>query len=175
MTPTYRARLSLETTVPENPRLEPVLKAFVEFPIWCPKCGPFRQSLKKNGFDRNHAAQPQLFYCKRHHLHFYAHTSWICQQLSEIVFERIVSDLFEHQLPAKAVAVLHQVSPSLISQIQHHFREALTWKLQQLAVKRERLRQHPNLPVPREAVIYWDETFFRIGGTSWALILLVDA
>ena len=175
MTKTYHARLSLEATVPENISIEPFLKASVEFIVWCPKCGPFRNYLKKNGFDMNHSATPQLFFCKRHQIHFYAHTSWIFTQLSEIVFERIVSDLFEQQLDAKSVAIIHSISPSLISQIRHHFTQALDWKLNQLAQKRELLQQHPNLPVPLEDAIYWDETFFRIGQTSWALILLIDA
>lgn len=175
MTKTYHARLSLEATVPEDISIEPFLKASVEFIIWCPKCGPFRNCIKKNGFDTNHSACPQLFFCKRHKIHFYAHTSWIFTQLSEIVFERIVSDLFEKQLDAKSVATIHGISPSLISQIRHHFTQALDWKLNQLAQRRELLQQHPNLPVPLEDAIYWDETFFRIGQSSWALILLLDA
>lgn len=175
MTKTYHARLSLEATVPENSSIEPFLKASVEFAIWCPKCGPFRNYLKKNGFDTNHSACPQLFFCKRHQIHFYAHTSWIFTQLSEIVFERIISDLFEKQLDAKAVATIHDISASLISQIRHYFTQALNWKLDQLAQRRELLQQLPNLPVPLEDAIYWDETFFRIGNTSWALILLIDA
>lgn len=175
MTLTYRARLGLEAAVPEEPSIEPFLKASVEFPVWCPKCGPNRNYLKKNGFDWNHSSHPQLFFCKRHKMHFYAHTSWICTQLSEIIFERIVSDLFEKRLSAKAVATRHQISPSLISQIRHHFTQTLEWKLQQLAQKREILQNHPNLPVPLEDAIYWDETFFRIGQASWALILLIDA
>lgn len=175
MTKTYHARLSLEATVPEDRTIEPFLKASVEFPIWCPVCGPFRHSLKKNGFDTNHSACPQLFFCKRHKIHFYAHTSWIFTQLSEIVFERIISDLFEKQLDAKAVATIHDISPSLISQIRHYFTQALDWKLAQLAQRRELLQRHPNLPGPLEDVIYWDETFFRIGHSSWALILVIDA
>ena len=47
MTKTYRARLSLEATVPEDTTIEPFLKASVEFEIYCPKCEPFRHSLKK--------------------------------------------------------------------------------------------------------------------------------
>jgi len=175
MTKTYHARLSLEATVPEDLTIEPFLKASVEFAVYCPKCGPFRHYLKKNGFDTNHSAVPQLFFCKRHNIHFYAHTSWIFTQLTEIVFERIISDLFEKRLDAKAVAILHNISPSLISQIRHYFSQALNWKLAQLAQKRELLQQHPNLPVPLEDAIYWDETFFRIGQASWALILLIDA
>jgi len=62
MTKTYHARLSLEATVPEDLTIEPFLKASVEFPIWCPKCGPFRSYLKTNGFDTNHSASPQLFF-----------------------------------------------------------------------------------------------------------------
>lgn len=175
MTLYYRARLSLEATVPEDTSIEPFLKASVEFPIWCPKCGPFRTQLKKNGFDTNHSAHPQLFYCKRHHLQFYAHTSWICQQLSAVVFERIVADLFEKKIPIKAVAMIHQISPSLISQIRYYFQEALAWKLAQLQQKRLLLQQQPNLPVPLDDAIYWDETFFRVGKVSWALILIIDA
>ena len=175
MTQTYRARLSLEATVPEDPSIEPFLKASVEFPIWCPKCGPNRNYLKKNGCDTNHSAHPQLFFCKRHQIHFYAHTSWIFSQLSEIVFERIISDLFEKRLDAKSVATIHEVSPSLISQIRHHFDQALEWKLDQIKSKRQLLQQHPELPVPLENAIYWDETFFRIGKISWALILIIDA
>ena len=62
MTKPYRVRLSLEATVPEDPTVEPFLKASVEFEIYCPKCGPFRHNLKKNGFDTNHSASPQLFF-----------------------------------------------------------------------------------------------------------------
>jgi len=175
MTKTYHARLRLEASVPEQPELEPFLKASVEFIVYCPKCGPRRNFLKKDGFDDKHSAHPQLFYCKRHHMNFYAHTSWLFRQLSEIVFERIVFDLFERRLDQKAVATIHQISPSLISQIQHYFTQALDWKLAQLAQKRQALQQVTKLPVPLEDAIYWDETFFRIGKVSWALILLVDA
>ncbi|MHA2244556.1 MAG: hypothetical protein ACXADY_06270 [Candidatus Hodarchaeales archaeon] len=79
---------------------------------------------------------PQLFYCKRHHMNFYAHTSWLFGQLSKVVFERIVFDLFERRLDQKAVTTILQISPSLISQIQHYFTQALDWKLTQLAQKR---------------------------------------
>ena len=175
MAKTYRARLSLEATVPEDTTIEPFLKASVEFEIYCPKCGPFRHNIKKNGFDTNHSASPQLFYCKRHKIHFYAHTSWVFTQLSEVVFERIVSDLFEKKLNAKSVATIHKVSPGLISQIRYHFTETLDWKLAQLAAKRELLQMYPKLPFPLDDAIYWDEIFFQIGQTSWALILLIDA
>jgi len=175
MTKTYHARLSLEATVPEQPMLEPFLKASVEFQVWCPKCGPNWNCIKKDGFDKKHSAQPQLFYCNRHKINFYAHTSWVCTQLTEITFERIVSDLFERRLDAKAVSVIHDISPSIISQIRNCFTQALDWKLNQLAQKREILQKIPKLPVPLDNAIYWDETFFRIGSSSWALILLIDA
>lgn len=175
MTQSYLVRLRLLASVPEQPELEPFLKASVEFNVYCPKCGPRYNYLKKDGFDGKHSAHPQLFYCKRHHMNFYAHTSWLFKQLSEVVFERIVFDLFERRLDQKAVATIHQISPSLISQIRNYFTQALNWKLVQLAQKRQALQQVTKLPVPLEDAIYWDETFFRIGRVSWALILLVDA
>ena len=95
MTKTYHARLRLEASVPENPIIEPFLKGFVEFEVLCPKCGPKRKNHKKNGFDRNHSKKPQLFNCNRCFSSFYAHTSWLFSQLSEVLLERIVTDLFE--------------------------------------------------------------------------------
>jgi hypothetical protein len=60
MTKTYRAGLRLEASVPEQPELEPFLKASVEFIVYCPKCGSHRNSLKKDGFDGKHSAYPPI-------------------------------------------------------------------------------------------------------------------
>ena len=175
MTKTYNARLRLEASVPENLIIEPFLKSFVEFEVLCPKCGPKRKNNKKNGFDKNHSKKPQLFNCKRCKKSFYAHTSWLFSQLSDVLLERIVTDLFEELLTPKAVAAVHKVSPSLISTIRHHFREALEQKLAILAERRAHLQQEVQLPVPLEWAVYWDEIFFTFGDDSWCLILLVNA
>ena len=175
MTKSYHARLRLEASVPEKPIVEPFLKAFVEFEVLCPKRGPRRKNHKKNGFDKDHSKIPQLFFCKRCRSSFYAHTSWLFTQLSDVLLERIVHDLFEERLAPKAVAAVHHVSPSLISSIRHHFREALEQKLAILAERRARLRQEAQLPVPLEWGVWWDETFFTLGDNSWCLILLVNA
>ena len=175
MTKSYHERLRLEASVPEQSELEPLLKGFVEFEVLCPKCGPRRKNNKKNGFDKNHSEIPQLFFCNRCKSSFYAHTSWLLSQLSEVLLERIVCDLFEERLAPKAVAAVHKVSPSLISNIRHHFREALEQKLAILAERRERLQQETQLPVPLEWAVWWDETFFTLGANSWCLILLINA
>ena len=175
MTQSYHARFRLEASVSENPIIEPFLKGSAEVEILCPKCGPNRRKIKKNGPDRNHREKPELFYCNRHHCSFYVHTSWIFLQLSSVLLERIVYDLFEERLTPKAVVTVHKVSPSLISMIRHHFREALEQKLAILAKRRKRLQQETQLPVPLEWAVWWDETFFTLGNTSWCLILLVNA
>lgn len=74
-----------------------------------------------------------------------------------------MTDLFEELLTLKAVAAVHNVNPSLISVIRHHFREALEQKLAILAERRAQLQQEAQLPVPLEWVVYWVETFFTFG------------
>ena len=175
MTQSYHVKFRLEASVPENPVIEPFLKASAEVEILCPKCGPTRRKIKKNGPDTNHTEKLQLFFCNRCQISFYAHTSWVFTQLSNVLLERIVHDLFEERLTPKAVATVHKVSPTLISLIRHHFREALEQKLAILAKKRRRLQQEVQLPVPLECAVWWDETFFTLGNTSWCLILLVNA
>jgi transposase-like protein len=175
MTKSYYARLRLVVSVPENPIIEPLFKGCVEYEILCPKCGLEHKQLKKNGFDTNHGENPQLFRCTRCQLSFYAHTSWLFHQLSATLLERIVTDLFEERLPPKAVATIHQVSPSLISAIRLQFRETLEYILARVSQKRLQLQAIPQLPIPLDQVIYWDETFFCFGTTSWGLILLINA
>ncbi|MHA1169745.1 MAG: hypothetical protein ACTSRU_18100, partial [Candidatus Hodarchaeales archaeon] len=63
--------------MPERLELEECFKGIVEFPVYCPECGPEHAKIKKNGRDNNHADHPQLFYCKRCRKSFYIHTSWV--------------------------------------------------------------------------------------------------
>ncbi|MHA1169544.1 MAG: hypothetical protein ACTSRU_17090 [Candidatus Hodarchaeales archaeon] len=161
--------------MPERVELEECFKGIVEFPVYCPECGPDNVKIKKNGLDNNHADHPQLFYCKKCRKSFYTHTSWVFKVLAEIEFERIINSLFEDKLRPKAVAKIYQVAPSLISKILNHCKEVLDQKLLKLASRREQLARGGKLPVPLEDAIWWDETFFTLGKTSWCLILLVDA
>ncbi len=168
----YYARLRLSASVPEQPELESYLKAFVEFPVFCPKCGPEKNSLKKNGRDHRHSACPQLFFCNRCHTSFYAHTSWLFHQLAKIEWDKILHSLFEDRLEPKAVARLHGVAPSFISRLLHHLKTAVTQRLAEVGAQRTQL---PSLPVPLSEALWWGEMFFRLGSTSWCLLLLVNA
>jgi len=174
MIKTYHGRLRLEVSVPEKQEIATNFKGFVEFPIYCPKCG-IDGDIKKNGFDYKHSNKPQLFYCNSCHTSFYPHTSWIFEQLAEVEWDRILDDLFIKKINPKNVAILHKIHPSFISKIFHDFTEITEQRLSQIAIKRQNMQNEPNLPIILNDAIWWDEMFFNLGKVSWCLILLVDA
>lgn len=175
MTRSYFGELSLEASVPEHSELASYFKGFVQFPIFCPTCGLEKGDIKKNGFDKGHTARPQWFYCKQCHHSFYAHTSGVYQVLAQLEWQKIIASLFEDRLRPKAVGKRHDVSASWLSQMLHHQQDAVELRLAQLAQEHQTLTEQTTLPVPLEDAIWWDEMFFRVGKTSWGLLLLVNA
>ena len=171
----YHGMLRLEASETGETNIESFIKTSIEFEIFCPTCGPKKRNIKKNGPDKNHSARPQFFFCKRCNQSFYAHTSWVFEVLAKIEFERIIVSLFEERIKPKAVAAMYGVSASLISKILHHFQEAVDFKLNELAKKREQVKYLADWPICMDQAIWWDETFFRLGKVSWCLILLIDA
>ena len=174
MTKTYHGRLRLEASVPEKQEIATNFKGFVEFPIYCPKCGIIGY-IKKNGFDRKHSNKPQLFYCYSCHTSFYPHTSWVFEQLAQVEWDRILDDIFIKKINPKNVAAIHNISPSFISNIFHNITEFTNQRLAQIAVKLQKMKNETNPQNFLNDAIWWDEMFFNLGKVSWCLILLVDA
>jgi len=156
----YYANLSLQAKVPENQSLEPHIKHSIEFDILCPINGC--NNIKANGFDIKFSDPVQLFFCKWHKRSFYAHNSWLMVKFPEINIQRIIIKSFSSS-----------VSASTISNLLNHYHKYVDHvidKINQQIIKLQNIA----LPVLLEEVIWIDETFFKVGKQSWALILAVD-
>lgn len=167
----YIANLSLQARVPENQSLEPHFKQSIEFDILCPISGC--KEIKANGFDTKFDHPVQFYKCKVHGRTFYAHTSWVMNQLAEIVICRILLLIFAGSTPGIDVAERYNLSASTVSNLVNQcekYVDSIIERINRDARKFAKMK----LPAMLEDVIWIDETFFKVGRKSWALILAVD-
>lgn len=167
----YKALLSHQAQVPENQSLEPHFKQSIEFDILCPVSGC--KSIKANGFDYHLKEPVQTYKCKIHERYFFAHTSWLMVKLTEIIIERILLAVFSSSTPGIELAERYNLSAPILSRLVvncEDYVDSVISKINQEKVQYHKLQ----LPSLLETVIWIDETFFKVGKKSWALILAID-
>lgn len=167
----YTANLSLQALVPENQLLEPHIKYSIEFDILCPINGC--DTIKANGFDTKFSPPVQFYKCKVHNRTFYAHTSWVMKKLTEIIIQRIIIKSFSSSVSGMEIAERYNLNVSTLSRLLNKSEEYVDLVIGKINQQKEKLK-NLSLPAMLEDVIWIDETFFKIGKQSWALILAVD-
>ena len=167
----YSANLFLEAQVPENKTLEPLFNHSIQFDILCPVAGC--KEIKANGFDDNFAYPVQLYKCKVHDRSFYAHTSWLTKKLSEIIVQRILLLVFAGNVPGTQIAERYNLSASLLSKLVNQSEKYVDQVISRINAESKRFSDL-HLPAMLEEVIWIDETFFKVGRKSWALIMAID-
>ena len=167
----YSANLSLQAQVPENQSLEPHFKQSIEFDVLCPVSGC--KEIKANGFDTKFANPVQFYKCKVHGRNFYAHTSWLMKELAEIVVRRILLMIFAGSVPGNEIAERYNLSAQTLSKLVNQSENYVDSVINRINADSRKF-MHLQLPAMLEDVIWIDETFFKVGKSSWALILAVD-
>lgn len=171
----YLGQLQIEANVPDKLIVKDFINVTVDFQILCPECGPNTKKIKKNGHDTKLKDKPQVFYCHTCNIYFFPHTSWIFKEFTNLVIEDVIEHLFMNNLTPKAVATIAGVSQSMISTIRHHCQSLIEAKINLIKLEAKGLNKLKNLPLTRQSAIWWDETFFKINGHNFFLILLIDA
>ena len=67
------------------------------------------------------------------------------------------------------------ISPSLISKIKYQCFNLLKYIVSIIRSEDKNEIKFKNLPLVRQSGIWWDETFFKVNGSSYFLILIIDA
>lgn len=171
----YLGQLQIEANVPNSDILNEFINVTVDFAIICPQCGPERQKLKKNGHDTKLQGKPQVFHCKRCKKSFFAHTSWVFKEFTNLILEQVMDCLFVKKLSPKSVADKFKVSQSLISRIQYSCSQLLEKKIEYYRSELKTLSEYENIPVDLLSAIWWDETYFKINGVYYCLIVIINA
>jgi len=170
---TYTAQLDIEAQVPEDPSLQAHFNYSITFDILCPIAAC--DSIKKNGKDPRNSLRPQWFYCKVHSVSFYAYTSWLMARLTEIVIQRILLSLFSGKSDAVQLAKQYHISPSVISNLIQHCQEYVNYILAKIKEAQQSLKQTAHFSnTASEKIIWLDEIFFKVGGSSLPLIIAIN-
>lgn len=167
----YTVILPLQAQVPENQLLSEYIKYSIEFDIFCPENGC--KNIKANGFDSKFAYPVQFYFCNVHRRTFYAHTSWLMKKFTEIIIQRILLKCFLGSISNVEIAERYNLSASTLSTMINHCDDFVDSIIDKINTKRK-LYAHTQLPAILKEVIWIDETFFKVGKQSWALILAVD-
>ena len=175
MTHPYLGKLLIEANVPNHEIINDFINLAVTFEILCPHCGPKEKNIKKNGHDVKLKGNPQIFYCKNCKKSFFSHTSWIFKEFTNLVIDEVIEDLFINNLSPKSISKKYHVSSSFISNIRYQCFNVLKSKIDFIRSEVSSGKKLENLPLIAQSGIWWDETFFKINGSSYCLILIIDA
>jgi transposase-like protein len=171
----YLGKLQIEANVPNQEMFHDYINLTVNFEIICPNCGPKLQKIKKNGHDIKLTGKPQIFYCKICNKSFFTHTSWIFKEFTNLIIEKVVNSLFIDNLDPKSISKILGISSSTITKIRYQCFNLLSKKVSIIRSEAQNVKKLENLPLIRQSGIWWDETFFKINGSSYCLILIINA
>ena len=175
MTKPYLGKLLIEANVPNHKIINDFINLTVIFEILCPKCGPKGINIKKNGHDVKLKDNTQIFYCKICKKCFFSHTSWVFKEFTGLVVEQVMEDLFVEGISPKAISKKLNISSSLVTNIRYHCFNVLKRKIDLIRSEANLGKKMTDLPLLTQSGIWWDETFFKINGQTYFLILIINA
>ena len=175
MTKPYLGKLLIEANVPNHEIINDFINLTVTFEILCPKCDPKGINIKKNGHDIKLKNNPQIFYCKICKKCFFSHTSWVFKEFTGLVVEQVMEDLFVEGICPKAISKKLNISSSLVTNIRYHCFNVLKRKIDLIRSEANLGKKMTELPLLTQSGIWWDETFFKINGQTYFLILIINA
>ena len=175
MTKPYLGKLQIEANVPNHEIINDLINLTATFEILCPNCGPNNRNIKKNGHDVKLKEQPQIYFCKNCEKSFFAHTSWIFKEFTGLVVDKVINGLFIDKLSPKSISKIFGMSSSLVSKIRYQCFNLLKCKVSIIRSEAKNVKKFKNLPLVRQSGIWWDETFFKVNGSSYFLILIINA
>ena len=175
MTKPYLGKLLIEANVPNQEIINDFINLTLTFEILCPNCGPDNRNIKKNGHDKKLKELPQVYVCNICKKHFFPHTSWIFRNFSDLIVEKIMNDLFVEGISPKAISKKLHVSPSFVTNIRYQCFNILKRKIDLIRLESDFGKKLTDLPLVTQSGIWWDETFFKINGQTYFLILIIDA
>jgi transposase-like protein len=145
-----------------------------DFPIVCPRCRTQPARLEKVGREAKIKGRPQRYHCQVCGRYFMAHTSafWLLQRDEFIA--RLLQTRYTEARSFKSLCREYQLSTGQLARLLQAF-----WKAVLVDACRLEQLEHQWLGLSTEAchqirTIWVDETFIKIQGQTWYLIVAVD-
>ncbi len=147
----------------------------LDFPVQCPKCRAKGTNIKKDGQDRKKKDQTQRFKCKRCCERFYLHTSSLFVETTKVVITSAIEEVITSRSSITEVAKRYQLSTSTLQQFVTLLRRTLSEKASIVKTLLQKENEEELGLTGRSKVIYIDETFSHVKGTTYYLIVAVNS
>jgi transcriptional regulator with XRE-family HTH domain len=97
-------------------------------------------------------------------------------RLTEIIIKRILLLVFSKSISQTQLAEQYHLSQSTINNLVNQSENYVNSLISRINADQQKLANYLNnqLPAMLQQVIWIDETFFKVGRKSWALILIID-
>jgi transposase-like protein len=145
------------------------------FPIGCPKCRATGNDIRKDGHETKLKGHPQKYECKNCGKAFMTHTSLFFQEVTQAVFMLAFNEVTNTRSSVTEVAKRFNMAPTTLHEFVARVRGILVTKVD--LVKKILLREnaHSLTLTGLNQAIYMDETFLKIKGSTYYLIVAVNS
>lgn len=162
------------TGLPHKALLAPTTLTLT-FPIRCPVGHVHGSMIIKCGLERKMPEEPQRYKCKTCRTRFYAHTSLFFYEVTQAVLALVFAEATQSRASLQDIATRYHLAPSVLCEFVNVVRAFLAKKV---ILLKTLLQQAPSNPLALTGVnkaLYVDETFLRIRGTIYYLIVAVNS
>lgn len=174
-TPTLQGWLRLAISEPAPSGTAQLIRVFIRFLIKCPNPTCQSSAIWKDGRDASHSQRPQRLVCSQCGKQFYLHTSYVFHVLSQSLLDELLDAVLRQGTPLAALAQQYHVSKAFLSGLTQRLREFLQERTTRAKKALARTKLRKQLPENLKHVVYMDETFLRIVGKQFKLILAIDS
>jgi len=145
------------------------------FPIGCAKCRATGTDIRKDGHETKIKGHPQKYECKICGKTFMTHISLFFQEVTQAVFMLAFNEVTNTRSSVMEVAKRFNMSPATLHEFVARVRGTLVTRVG--LVKRILLKEnsHSLTLTGLNKAIYMDETFLKIKGSTYYLIVAVNS
>lgn len=147
----------------------------LDFPISCPKCRAMGTNIWRDGRETKVKGKPQKYECKICGKKFCTHTSLFFREVTQAVFTLAFDEVTNTRSSVAEVAKRFNMATTTLHEFVARVRGVLVTKTD--LVKKILARENPHLMTLQGSnkAIYVDETFLKIKGSTYYLIVAINS
>ena len=147
----------------------------LDFPIGCPKCRATGFDIIKDGHETKTKGHPQKYECKVCGTKFVTHTSLFFREVTQAVFTLAFNEVTNTRSSVTEVAKRFNMATTTLHEFVARVRGVLVTKTD--LVKKILARENPHLMTltGSNKAIFVDETFLKIKGSTYYLIVAINS
>jgi transposase-like protein len=145
------------------------------FPIGCSKCRATGNDIRKDGHETKLKNHPQKYECKNCGKTFMTHTSLFFREVTQAVFMLAFNEVTNTRSSVMEVAKRFNIAPTTLHEFVARVRGILVTKVNLVKKILFKENSHSLTLTGLNKAIYMDETFLKIKGSTYYLIVAINS